>query len=149
MAKKVARTTTQYGMTVQRRDGKAVAVIDAEIANVFEDGRGYAGQVVADRQVLVVPLSSLADLADQIVRTLAYDMTADPEERYDLTTDAVRRIGLYSPDDHHKPVETFYTVVEARVALRKCPPGRWAIAHLPAEGESLRDVIETNLGNMA
>lgn len=144
MAKKVTRTTTQYGMTVQRRDGKIVAVIDVETSNILEDGRGYAGQTITGRQVLVVPLNSLVNLTDVIVRTLTYDMTADhPDERYDLTTNAERRIGLYSPSDHHKPVATFYTVAEGRIALQDAPVNS-VLAHLPREdeGETFRSIIE-------
>jgi hypothetical protein len=143
MAKKVTRTTTQYDMALQRRDGKVVAVIEAETSNVLEDGRGYAGQAVADRQVLIVPLSSLHNLTNAIVRTLTYNTTADAEERYDLDNDHEAHIGLYSPANPHKPVNTFHTVAEGRIALQHAPSG-FVLAHLPAEGdEGFRNVIET------
>lgn len=143
MARKVTRTNTQYDVSIQRREGKAVAVIAVESSDVLEDGRGYAGATVTGRQVLVVPLSSLDNLTSAIVRTLTYDMTADAEERYDLTTDAERRVGLYSPLDLHTPVATFYSVAEARIALATCASG-YSLAHLPDEGEDIfRNVIET------
>jgi hypothetical protein len=138
--KKVARTTTQYEVELQRREGKSVAIIEVESTDVYENGRGYAGQSVVNRQVLIVPLSSLENLTDAIVRTLTYNTTADPEERYDLDNDAEKRIGLYSPLDFHTPVTTFYTVAEARLALAPCADG-YVIAHLPVEGE-FRNIIE-------
>lgn len=142
MTKRVARSNTTYDVSLQRRDGKAVAIIEAETANVYEDGRGYAGQDIADRQVMIVPLSSLSNLAESIVRTLTYNTTADPEERYDLDTDAQPRIGLYAPEaPSTKPANTFYTLAEARQVFKSCGPG-WLLAHLPTEGEDFRNIIE-------
>lgn len=142
MAKaKVTRSKTEYGVQLQRREGKNVAIIEAETSDIYEDGRGYAGQTVSNRQVIVVPLSSLGELAEQVVRTLTFNTTADPEDRYDLDNDAQATIGLYSPLDFHTPVTTFYTVAEARLALQACASG-YAIAHLPDADEDFRSVIE-------
>jgi hypothetical protein len=140
-AKKVSRTTTEYDVILQRRDGKNVAVIAAHTYDVLEDGRGYAGQSVTERQVLIIPLSSLSSLTEGIVRALTYNTTADDEERFDLTTDAERRIGLYSPVNFHAPYATFYTVAEGRIALAAAEVGS-VLAHLPGEGEDWRNIIE-------
>jgi hypothetical protein len=141
MAKKVTRTSTDYDMILQRRDGKIVAVINAETYDVYEDGRGSAGRSITGRQVMVIPMSSLSNLTDAIVRSLAYNTTADDEERYDLTTDAEARIGLYSPVNFHAPYATFYTVAEGRIALAAAEVGS-VLAHLPGEGEDWRNIIE-------
>lgn len=148
MAKKVTRSNTDYDVQLQRRDGKAVAIIEAETVDIYEDGRGYAGRTVVNRQVMVVPLSSLGSLAEQVVRTLTFNATAEDEDRYDLENDAQATVGLYPPRDPstpvldpRTPVATFYTVVEARLALAACASG-YSIAHLPEEGENLRQVIE-------
>lgn len=140
---KLARTHTEYEVTLQRRDGKNMAVIEAQTVDTYEDGRGYAGQDRTNLQVLIVPLSSLAGLADQIVRTLTYNTTADPEERYDLDTDAIKRIGLYQPGAAALPVETFYTVAEGRMALQSSPSG-YVLAHLPKDGEDFRSILYRN-----
>jgi hypothetical protein len=144
--RKVTSTRTQYNVSAQRRDGKTVAVIEVESTNVYEDGRGYAGESVASRQVLIVPLLSLGNLSQAIVDAFTYDMTAGPEERYDLTTDAQPRIGLYAPQadytqGYNKPLATFYTTTEGRIALQHAPVGS-VLAWVPEEGEDFRSVIE-------
>jgi hypothetical protein len=145
MARKVTRSIVRYDVSLQRRDGKRVAIIEAETADVYKDGRGYSGETISNRQVMVVPLMSLPDLAESIVRTLTFhaDAAADnPEDSYDLKNDAEARIGMYSPLDFHTPVATFYTVAEARIALAPCASG-YVLAHLPEEGEQFRNIIES------
>lgn len=147
MARKVTRTKTEYDVQLQVRDGKPVAIIEVETFDVFEDGRGFAGQTRTGLQTLIVPAWTLADLTESITRTLAFQALSAPEDTYDLTVDAKPSVGLYSPQNTSLPVDTFYTVSEARVALQACAKG-YLIAHLPEkEGESILkigSIIEAN-----